>query len=232
MVESGKVRSFVAEGYEPRFDRKQRELYGIAKGEEIATFVVAKLDWSTEFEVDVMGAILAAFKDHALPEFSVYRWVALPAGVSVKWEWRHEGDGPDAESRLGDLIVEDETRWPEDWLKAVLMWSSEDGRSKVIAWKTLSTTDFGNYPRAPHAGYEEFTMALFFLWGPMKAELLGLLESTVRRVEERFAQAEPSPDPSGRAVRWARGGPAGAEWSVRARPPTSTSTKAGREVAP
>ena len=75
VVESGKVRSFVAEGYEPRFDKKQREAVRPRRGRrDLATFVVAKLDWNMEFErniefeIDVMRAILTAFNDDVSSE--------------------------------------------------------------------------------------------------------------------------------------------------------------------
>ena len=86
-------------------------------------------------------------------------------------------------------------KWVYYWRQAVLnvvlrRWPQQGDRVEGALHDRL-----GQRPRAPEAGYDEFTMALFFLWGPMKSDLLGLLESTVRSVEARFDEAEPSADP-------------------------------------
>lgn len=183
------IRSFVAaDWYKPHFNKKLRQTYGMAKGERIGTFVLARREWTARWEAHAMSAIADGLKDFGLANLSVLRWVSHPAGLSVKWDCHVEAEGLEAEVELREMIELDASaKRPGNWFREFLMWSSEEGQTKVIAWKTLSTEDGTGGPRPDEAGFEDFLTVVFAVWGERMTDTLRVLESAARWAEEQFS---------------------------------------------
>ena len=193
-MDVAEVRSFVASGFEPSWDRRQRQAYGVAKGAPIGVFVLARRAWSLEWEDYAMRAVADALDDRGLERLRLLKWHARGSGRAVGWECRPEAEGEQAEARLRELIVQDDAQqWTyARWEGVLPLWSSEDGVSGVLAEKIPAWSIGRGYP--PGTANVDYQSIAFFVWGDIEG-IFAALGSAALQAEGHFLQMEPPPRP-------------------------------------
>lgn len=186
------IRSFVAKGYRPRFDKRTRQAFGMAKGEQVGTFVLARRSWTEPWEAHAMTAIAGALKERGLSRLSALRWRSRWNGWTIVWRCHAEAEGSDAETRLRELIAEDEAEAFPCWKGTLFMWSSDSGASRVLASRGPSDTDDRGFPPGTARWSDDYLDAVqtvvFSVWGEKITETLDAIEAAARWAEGHFRE--------------------------------------------
>ena len=162
--------------------------YGIPRGSKIDTFIVARRDWSVEWERLAVRALVGALSGFTL---SLLRWRFDVRGLLPGWGCVVEATGAEAEEALSAAIEGDAASSAADsWDDAHFKWSSRDSLTSAVAFKKLGEyEDIGRYwppgDWTESRGDQLQTIGVY-VWGQRREEVLGAIAEATRLAEDGF----------------------------------------------
>ena len=135
---------------QPRLSKFDKRAFGIPKGSKVDTFIVARRDWSFEWELLAVRALIDAFEHCGLSTMCALRWqVRRPFYVMGGFETEATGKDAiafqfaaihsDAEPASdGDLSLRSLGSWKEVYFK----WSSDAQRADALAHREVAPAMF------------------------------------------------------------------------------------------
>ena len=136
-----------------------------------------------------MKAISHAVMERGLSQLMLLEWHRRKVGWMSRWKWVVDARGREAEERWREWIHD--VRAEENPFPVRLMWSSEDGATRVLA--EMGDSESGALTSVLNEEMPAIPVVVFFCWGEGRSEVLAAVDR--RRAGRRTTTRTPLGQP-------------------------------------
>jgi len=175
------------------------------RGAEIDTFVIARFDWSVDWERRAVEAATAALANSELEQIEAIRWRGERGVAGPRYVLRTEATGEEARTALLAAIAgddgpsDDPSRSRDAWQGMYFRWSSAEAATRALAFRAGELLDDVGTRWPPGSGLDNdwgnhrgvFLQTIgIYVWGGERGPVLDALGNSLRQAEAQERKME------------------------------------------